>query len=228
LGVIDSYFPKAKIKEEDIIASYAGVRPLVDDGSATESKTSREHVILNTPHNVTFVAGGKYTTYRSVARDVMERVLKCQFSLEDRTKFARNQTRDAINPIITVEKLSEAIGQSYMWAREYGLTEAQTLLLAQRHGFEALLILEEGKRAGIKSPWAMEALFASHYTMCLHLKDFMLRRSPLYLSDPQHGFSHLDLIAEVFKMERDWSDEKIQAEKELYFDHIKFEMGWRN
>lgn len=101
LRIVDGYFPEAKITEGDIIASYSGVRPLVADGSSTESKTSREHVILHTQRNVTFVAGGKYTTYRRMARDIVEVVLKEEFSLEERVKYARNQTREVINPIIT-------------------------------------------------------------------------------------------------------------------------------
>lgn len=228
LNIIDGYFPEAKITEKDIIASYSGVRPLVADGSSTESKTSREHVILHTPRNVTFVAGGKYTTYRRMARDIMEVVLKEEFVLEDRIKFARNQTREVINPIITPEKLSEALAQSLSWAPEYGLIEAETLKLAERHGFEALDILEQGEKAGLHRPWEMEALFASHYTMCFHLKDFMLRRTPLFLATIDHGFTLLDSIAEVFRKERDWSDKQIEEEKQLYKDHLKFEMGWRS
>lgn len=227
LKIIDGYFPEAKIIEKDIIASYSGVRPLVADGSSTESKTSREHVILHTPHNVTFVAGGKYTTYRRMARDIMEVVLKEEFILEDRIKFARNQTREVINPIVTPEKLSEALAQSLSWAAEYGLTEAETLKLAERHGFEALEILEQGEKAGLHRPWEMEALFASHYTMCFHLRDFMLRRTPLFLANADHGFVLLDAIAEVFRKERDWSDKQVEEEKQLYKDHLKFEMGWR-
>ena len=59
------------------------LRPLVDDGSETESKTSREHVIINDPRNVTFLSGGKYTTYRQMAEDTVEAVLnKLQYTEE--------------------------------------------------------------------------------------------------------------------------------------------------
>lgn len=227
LGIMRFYFPRADIKEEDIISSYAGVRPLVDDGSVSESKTSREHVILNTPHNVTFVAGGKYTTYRRIARDILENVLKNEFSLEKRIEFARNQTREAINPIVTPEKLSEALAQSHRWASPYGLTEKETRFLAERHGFEALDIIKEGRKQKLLNSWEMEALFACHRTMCLHLKDFMLRRCPLFLADKDHGLPLLSRIGQVFKNEYGWSDERLEEEKRLYLDHFQFEMGWR-
>jgi glycerol-3-phosphate dehydrogenase len=228
LKVVDGYFPQAKITEKDILASYSGVRPLVADGSSTESKTSREHVILPTEKNITFVAGGKYTTYRRMARDIIETVLRNEFSLEDRMKFARNQTREVINPVITAEKLSDAITQSINWAAEFGLTESETLLLAQRHGFEALSILETAEKEGLHTPWEMEALFAIHHTMCFHLRDFMLRRVPLFLALPDHGFSLVDKISAVFQKELKWTDIQVELEKKFYFDHLKFEMGWRD
>jgi glycerol-3-phosphate dehydrogenase len=227
LGIIDQYFPEAKIKEEDILSSYAGVRPLVHDGSSTESGTSREHVILHTPQNVTFVAGGKYTTYRRMARDVIENVLKNEFSLEDRIKYARNQTRYVINPLITAEKLNDSIAQAPRWAQEFNVNEKDAVFLAERHGFEAREILQEGSSSGLKNIWEMEALFAMRYTMCRHLRDFMLRRSPLFLATRDHGFSVLDQVAAVFQKERGWSGAQLVEEKKLYFDHLEFELGWR-
>ena len=227
IEVASKYFPKAKIKEEDILASYSGVRPLVHDDSSTESGTSREHMILHTPQNVTFVAGGKYTTYRRMARDVIESVLKNEFTLEDRIKYARNQTRDVINPLVTAEKLNEAIGQSHLWAAEFGLNKKDTLFLAERHGFEGYEMLIEGREAGHKNIWEMEALFAARYTMCRHLRDFMLRRSPLFLATRDHGASVLNQVAAVLQKERNWSATQLEEEKKLYFDHQKFEMGWR-
>jgi len=227
IDVIGRYFPKSGIQESDIISTYAGVRPLVDDGSGSESKTSREHVILHTPQNVTFVAGGKYTTYRRMARDIVEEVLKKEFTLEERIQYARNQTREAINPLVTPEKLNEALSQSISWSANYGLTEAETKRLAERHGVEALEILEAGEEKGLQSPWEMEALFAIQHTMCLHLRDFMLRRTPLYLTHHDHGKSVLDKIADVFQREYNWSQDELIAEKQLYEDHLKLELGWR-
>jgi glycerol-3-phosphate dehydrogenase len=228
LSVVQQYLPKAGITEKDIVASYSGIRPLVNDGSATESKTSREHVILHTPHNITFVAGGKYTTYRRMARDIIEKVLAEEFSLEDRITFARNQTRDPLNPLVTVEKLSESIAQSKNWAPEFNLKKEETYLLAERYGFEAYEILKNGRSQNLSGAWEMEAAFAIQNTMCLHLRDFMLRRTPLFLARTDHGFPLVDAIAQVFAKEFNWSDSRIKDEKNLYNEHLTFEMGWRH
>lgn len=76
LDITEQYFPGAKVTAKDIIASYAGVRPLVNDGSQTEGKTSREHTILSDPRGVTFVAGGKYTTYRLMCEQTVDKALE--------------------------------------------------------------------------------------------------------------------------------------------------------
>jgi glycerol-3-phosphate dehydrogenase len=228
LEVVRKYFPQAQITEQDIVSTYAGVRPLVDDGSSTESKTSREHLILHTPKNVTFVAGGKYTTYRRMSRDIVEKVLRAEFSLEERIQYARNQTREVINPLVTREKLSESQGQSRIWAREFGLKEHEVRGMAERHGYETLGILEEARKKELRGVWEMEALFALRQTMCVHLRDFMLRRTALFLAHEDHGISLVDGIARVFQTECGWSEERVKTEKELYREHVNTELGWRN
>ena len=104
LSVVKSYFPGADIDKSKIIASYAGIRPLVDDGSESEGKTSREHTIYSGDiKNITFVAGGKYTTYRKIAEEVVNHTLN-NFSMEDQVRFGRSDTKRAINELSTVER----------------------------------------------------------------------------------------------------------------------------
>src|SRR5690606_20090683 len=128
--------------EKDILASYAGVRPLVDDGSATESKTSREHLILTDPRNVTFVMGGKYTTYRLIAEQTLDQALQ-QFSLDEQVKWRQSQTRTPLNPQVTREKLSRARLQVHKVAKVFGLDVDTVNFLVERHGEEAFQIVEK-------------------------------------------------------------------------------------
>lgn len=70
LKILGSYFPEARITLTDIIMTYAGVRPLLDTGEASEAKTSREHEIWRNPAGVVFMAGGKYTTFRKISQEL--------------------------------------------------------------------------------------------------------------------------------------------------------------
>lgn len=236
LNVASQYFPGAKLTAKDIIASYAGVRPLVDDGSETESKTSREHVIIDDPRNITFVAGGKYTTYRRMAAQTVESALK-NFTLEDRVKFQRNNTKVPLNDKATPSKMEEAERAAEQWAHEFHLTQAHAAFLASRHGLEAPDMLEaarvahgSGNHAYASSDeilWTAEAHHAIHHTMCLNLTDFYVRRSPLFLARADHGLPLIALISRVFARELGWSDSKRQQEAASVQQYIRKELAWK-
>jgi glycerol-3-phosphate dehydrogenase len=77
LGLANHYFPDAKLTFDDVLATWAGLRPLLkpDSETASASEVSREHTILSRPGLVT-IAGGKLTTYRRMAAEVVEHVGK--------------------------------------------------------------------------------------------------------------------------------------------------------
>ncbi len=71
IEVVNRYFPNANIMYKDIIATYSGVRPLVDEKTSV-SEVSREHRIIEEPEGVITLTGGKLTTYRVMAKDVVD------------------------------------------------------------------------------------------------------------------------------------------------------------
>lgn len=72
LRILKSYFPDRNLTVNDVIMTYAGVRPLIDDGAQTEAKTSREHEIWRNSEGVVFMAGGKYTTFRKISQEIAD------------------------------------------------------------------------------------------------------------------------------------------------------------
>lgn len=231
LRVAGEYFPGAKLTVDDIIATYAGVRPLVHDGSETESKTSREHVILRDPHNVTFVAGGKYTTYRLMGEQTVKAALRW-FGTEDNIRFRHGQTKAALNPRATVESLSSSLRMVKTWAMETGLSEKTVRALVDRHAGEAHDLLHQTARKNYTGSedaklWSIEAWHAIHQTMCLHLTDFYVRRSPLFLARADHGLPLLEDLSRVFADELRWSDSQRSDEVAAVKAHIARELSWR-
>jgi glycerol-3-phosphate dehydrogenase len=230
LSVADQYFPGAKLSQEDIISCYAGVRPLVDDGSTTESKTSREHVIINDPRNITFVAGGKYTTYRRMALDAVESTLDF-FDLEDRVRFGRSQTEVPLNPRASVESLSRARYLLDQVTKETGLDRVHAELLIERHAmeFESLLRHDPGKSVSSNERmWVMEAKHAIQETMCDSLVDFYTRRVPLFLAEADHGLKFLARIARAFQEELGWTDAERAAQCAALQAYCERELAWRS
>jgi Glycerol-3-phosphate dehydrogenase len=224
LKVIDQYFPGAKITAHDIIASYAGVRPLVQDGSSSEGKTSREHTIIDDARGVTFVAGGKYTTYRLMAEQIVDSALH-SFTLEDRIKFKKADTSKPLSSFTSTDAYQQALSQTDAWARRFGRSLEEVTLLAERYGMEALQMLEDAPK--MATYWQIEAAQAIENTMCLHLVDFYTRRVSLFLADRNHGLHQLDEVGEVFKELLSWSEEHLRAEKHRLTEYMAKEVGWK-
>jgi glycerol-3-phosphate dehydrogenase len=61
-------------RPEDILSVWSGLRPLVRKGSASTSKLSRDHTILVSASGLVTVTGGKWTTYRRMGQDAIDRV----------------------------------------------------------------------------------------------------------------------------------------------------------
>ena len=72
----NAYFPSAELKASDVIAAWAGIRPLVAGRGADPGSTSREHSISWTAPGLLSVTGGKLTTYRSMAASVVDQIVR--------------------------------------------------------------------------------------------------------------------------------------------------------
>lgn len=224
LGVIEKYFPGLKITAEDIIASYAGVRPLVHDGASTEGKTSREHTIVTDDHGITYVMGGKYTTYRQIAEDTMSEILKC-FPISDRIKWGRCQTEQALNAKVTRDILDRKEYHAGELRKISGLSEAECLNLIERHGLEPFEMVKSFGR--MKTAAEYEAAHAILATMCLNLSDFYFRRTPYFLAEKDHGVGTLSRVAAVFQSFLGWTDAQKTEQVDQLWQQINEELAWK-
>lgn len=230
LNVANEYFPGAGLTRTDIIGSYAGVRPLVDDGSETESKTSREHLIYKDERNMTFVAGGKYTTYRRMAQDTVESTLDF-FDVNDRVRFGRSQTQVPLNPLATADRLGNARRGMARYMTETGLSREVLSLMIERHATEVEHMFAFDPGLGFSQEermWTMEAKHAIRETMCDSLVDFYARRVPLVLARADHGLPFVERIGAAFQEEIGWSAATKATQIQLLHDYLKREFAWRS
>jgi glycerol-3-phosphate dehydrogenase len=70
----NAYFPRAQLQRADVVSAWAGIRPLATAPSTNPSAVSREHSIVTDSSGVISVTGGKLTTYRSMAAEVVDLV----------------------------------------------------------------------------------------------------------------------------------------------------------
>ena len=70
----NAYFPRARLTPDDVVSAWAGIRPLATAPSTNPSAVSREHSIVTDSSGVISVTGGKLTTYRSMAAEIVDLV----------------------------------------------------------------------------------------------------------------------------------------------------------
>lgn len=226
LKVIEEHFPGASLTAKDVIASYAGIRPLVDDGSTTAGKTSREHLIWKDGENISFICGGKYTTYRLIAEEVVDHCLAF-FTQEDRMSFGPSKTKLAINYECDKDSYWKSQQLLDYWVKEQAFDEDSLRVLIYRHGLEAFHIVKKYSVSRSTPLWALEAQHAIENTMCLNLDDFYIRRSPLMLGHWNHGLEHKEYIADIFAANYAWNEEERKVQLDRLDGHLNMEMSWK-
>ncbi len=231
LNALEQYFPSLGISESDIVSTYSGVRPLVDDGSDSEGKTSREHSIWEEGPNLTFIAGGKYTTYRQISEEAVDFVLN-KMPFENKMSFGKSDTKKPLNPKISPTLYDRSKNRVMEWADAYHVSPKMVSLLIERHGDEAEDILikihnDYNMYTANESLWMGEAFFAIENTMCVSLVDFYWRRTPLFLAMSDHGMKYLNDIVKVFSERLGWSEQEKEAQQDHLLLTMQRELSWR-
>lgn len=114
--------PDLQVRRRDVMSAWYGIRPLCGDPNAKDqSSASRDHVVSHHPtNNITFVAGGKWTTWREMAEDAMDKVLEQSPELKQKA----GPSKTLITPLIGTgrtedfpegwnENLAVRLSQSY-------------------------------------------------------------------------------------------------------------------
>jgi len=214
LAATNSLFDNTDLNREDVISSWAGVRPLISDGGDGErvspSKEKRDHSVW-LDNNLVTVSGGKLTTFRLIALDVLE---KCQevLALDDSTiqNQAVNGDKVFSNPTPTNPKfatLPKPLQQRLQGF--YGLQLDNLLELA--HDDDLSYVTDSN------TIWA-EIRFAAHYEQVIHLDDLLLRRTRLGLILPHGAMTPLisARLKQICQQELGWDEQKWQQEVQRY------------
>ncbi|MES2016368.1 MAG: glycerol-3-phosphate dehydrogenase/oxidase [Pseudomonadota bacterium] len=185
-----SQFPQQHLSESDVLATYAGVRPVIDSGQADPSKEGREHAVWVDDGLLT-VTGGKLTTFRVIALDALKRAMPLlpgwRGKFDPRPIFTRRSW-----PGLRLRG-----SQRQRIEGRYGAS-AGALVDAARDGELELI-------PGTLTLWA-ELRWAARNEAVQHLEDLMLRRTRLGLQLRGGGIEHLARIRAICQHELQWTD----------------------
>jgi len=204
MQALDFQFPELDLGLDDIIATFAGVRPVIDSGKADPSREARDHAVW-LEQGVLTVTGGKLTTFRLIALDALEHCAPLLPGLRRRSSASRTLAQSkplAASPALTPTQARRLQGR-------YGM-HAADLLAAARCG-------ELDTIAGSQTLWA-ELRWAARVEAVMHLEDLLLRRTRLGLQLRQGGAELLPRIRTICQAELGWDDQRWLAEEAAYLD----------
>lgn len=127
------------LTDADVVGTYVGIRPLVADGSSDTTQVSREHAIATPTPGLVVISGGKYTTYRAMAEQVVDTVVE-QLAAVGRVFTAKCRT--ASTPLVGAYGWQFAWERRELTAEQVGLPLATVEHLLRRHGDRVNRIIE--------------------------------------------------------------------------------------
>jgi glycerol-3-phosphate dehydrogenase len=188
---------------EDVVSTFAGVRPVIGSGEADPSKESRDHVVWEESGLMT-VTGGKLTTFRLIALDVLKAV--CDRLPDVPPLDARVPVLDQVDVILPGGEHLDRTGRRRLLGR-YG-ADAPSLVAAAKPG-------ELEPVPGTQTLWA-ELRWAARAEGVVHLDDLLLRRVRLGHLLPQGGEALLPQVRAVCQAELGWDDVRWESEEAAY------------
>src|SRR3954469_18421596 len=212
------------LEHADVEGVYAGLRPLLEGESEEASQLSREHTVAVPAPGLVSVAGGKYTTYRVMARDAIDAAAR---GLDAKVPES---------PTETVQLLG-AVGYRALWNRRHQIAERSGLHVERiehllgRYGalIEDLLaaIAERPELAeplpGADDYLKVEVWYAADSEAALHLDDVLARRTRISIETFDRGVAAAEPAARIMGEVLGWDEERISREIELYRGRVDAE-----
>ena len=217
----------------DVIGVYAGLRPLVDapagnggkpNGGKPTTKLSREHVVETPVPGLASIAGGKFTTYRLMARDVVDA------AVADFDREVPGSVTEQV-PLLGADGLAAVQPAVGRLAEDYGVPRAAVEHLLGRYGTLATEVLDLIRAdASLGRPLASghpylraEVAYAVSHEGALHVEDVLMRRTRLFIESADSGAAVAAEVAALMGRPLGWSRRRRAAETRRYLDLVEAE-----
>ena len=244
LEATNDYFPHAKLTRDDVFSTWAGLRPLIRpvsaDGTVDESAVSREHQIVVGKDGLITIAGGKLTTYRRMAAEVVDtsvKMMRLTGALPARIGTAPTDREplpggqgwpDDDEMSALVERIHEVSEQAIsgsaaeLLARTYGMRALELARRVRLNPELAQPLVDGRPELLVAVDWAVEEEFAHE------VEDVLIRRTQLFFRDKDQGLGAVSLVGERMAALLGWSDERRQQSEAAYRHEVALARAWRS
>ncbi len=203
------------LRREDALGAYAGLRPLVGVPGGDTARISREHTIHREPSGLVRVSGGKYTTYRLMARDAVD------VALDGRDPVPPSAT--ATLTLLGAAPRDELDGLAAELAAAGGVDASRAEALVDRHGTQAREVLALGRELDLLRPLAddipqleAEVAWAVRHELALGLDDVLSRRMRLSMARRDRCAGVAPRVAAIMAAELGWDAARQAAEVDAF------------
>jgi glycerol-3-phosphate dehydrogenase len=216
------------LTHEDVEGVYAGLRPLLSGESDQTSQLSREHAVAHAVPGLVVIAGGKYTTYRVMAKDAIDAAVNALETVNGK-KVPASVTDDV--PLLGAEGYHALWNARGLLAQRSGLHEARIEHLLNRYGSLVDEVLDlvatdptlREPLAGAPEYLRAEAVYAASHEGARHLDDILARRTRISIETFDRGVGAAAEVARLVAPVLDWSDEQVDREVEHYRKRVEAE-----
>jgi len=238
------YFPGHTLRREDVISTWAGVRPLVapepDLGPVAESKVSREHQIIVGEDGLIAIAGGKLTTHRKMAKEAVDTAVQL-LRLSEKLPEDLHSGQTFKYPLPGAlgwpddddhEKVAAEVGNM----AETTLDDTVCRHLVATYGMRAI---ELGKRCA-RQPELRDAIiegrpeimaqvdWAVEEELAASVADVLIRRTQLFYRDDDQALGAVDRVAARLATLIGWTEKEKRASIDDYRSRVALSRRWRN
>lgn len=211
------------LTKDDILGVYAGLRPLLAGESESTSQLSREHAVARPEPGLISIAGGKYTTYRVMAKDAVDA------AAEDLGQIKDSVTENV--PLIGADGYQAMLNLKGELANETGLPEWRVEHLLGRYGSKLHEVLALGEEdpsllepvTNAEAYLRAEIKYAATHEGALHLADVLTRRTRMSIETKHRGTEAAQEAADLIAPVLGWDDAKKAHEVNAYLERVKAE-----
>ena len=212
------------LTRDDVEGVYAGLRPLLAGESDQTSKLSREHIVAHSVPGLVVVAGGKWTTYRVMAKDAIDEAVA---ALDG--KIAASTTEDIA--LLGAEGYQAAWNKRSKIARAFGVHKVRIEHLLNRYGVLTDELLDlivarpelQEPLPGADDYIAAEVVYAATHEGAMHLEDVLARRTRISIEAWDRGVSAAPVVAALMAAELGWDAARTEREVSTYLKRVEAE-----